>query len=95
MDHMDKKILLIEMIHLVMRAYKLGSIDPPLRDGSFWFPHASTICFSLSTCSGQKTNKITWIEVGAQMWRDNSGDDENAHGEEWMENPLIYHKLLS
>ena len=33
--------------------------------------------------------------MGAQMWWDDNRDDENDRGEEWMENPLIYNKLLS
>ena len=92
MDHKNKKILLIEMIQMVRRTYKLGSIDPPLRDGSSWCPFASMIYFSLSTCNGQKY-KIAWTQVGTQMWWDNSGDNENDPGEEWMKNPLIYNKV--
>ena len=81
------------MKHLVRRIYKLESIDPPPWDGYFWYPCASAICFSLSTCNG-KRNKIAWTQVGAQMWWDNSDDIENDWGEEWMENPLIYNKVL-
>ncbi len=29
------------------------------------------------------------------MKEDDNGDDDNDYGEEWMENPLIYNKVLS
>ena len=28
------------------------------------------------------------------MQEDDSGDNHNDHGEDWMENPLIYSKIL-
>jgi len=32
--------------------------------------------------------------MGAKMLWDDNGDDDNDHGEKWMENPLIYNKVL-
>ena len=43
---------------------------------------------------GKKQTKIAWTQVGVQILWDDSGDDENDQGEEWMENPLIYNKLM-
>ena len=48
--------------------------------------------FSLSMCAKTKIKERT--QVGAQRCEDNNGDDDNDHGEEWMENPLIYNKVL-
>ena len=33
--------------------------------------------------------------MGAQEKRDDNGDDDNDHGEEWIENSPIYNKVLS
>jgi len=33
-------------------------------------------------------------QVGSQTQEDNYGDDDNDYGEKWMENPLIYNKVL-
>ena len=33
--------------------------------------------------------------MATQNKRDDNGDDDNDHGEEWMESPLIYDKVLS
>ena len=32
--------------------------------------------------------------MGPQVKRDNNGDNDNDHGEEWMQNPPIYKKIL-
>lgn len=40
--------------------------------------------------------KTMWrTQMGDQKKRDDNGDDDNDHGEEWMENPHIYNKVLS
>ena len=57
-----------------------------------WCPCASKICFSHSKC--RKTQKKDRTQMGAQMWEDDSGDDDSDHGEEWIEIPLIYSKVL-
>lgn len=48
--------------------------------------------FSLSICGKPKT--VYRTQVGAQMQEDKNGDNDNDHGEEWMENLLIYNKVL-
>ena len=34
-------------------------------------------------------------QMGIHVKRENNGDDDNDHGEEWMENPPIYNRVLS
>ena len=50
------------------------------------------MCFSLSISNGKKKQKGAWTQVGAQMLWDDNVDDENSHGEEWIENLLFITK---
>ena len=70
-----------------------GSSNPPPWDGSFDVLDALVINL-LSQCV--KKPKILWrTQMGAQKKRDDNGDDDIDHGEEWMENPHIYNKVSS
>ena len=40
-------------------------------------------------CAKKIKIKDVWTQVGAQMLRDNNVEDQNGHGEEWIENPLF------
>ena len=33
--------------------------------------------------------------MGEEKKKDDNGDDDYDHGEEWMKKPLIYNKVLS
>lgn len=63
-----------------------GSVDPPLWDGFF------VLVLKWSTFLSKKQTEIAWTQVGTQMWWDDSGDDENDQGEEWMEKTLYLTK---
>ena len=69
-----------------------GSANPPPWDVSFDVFDASVIDYLSQYVKTPKQKGIT--QMGALMWSDNSGDDDGYHGEEWMENPLIYNKVL-
>ena len=43
-------------------------------------------------CENPKIKDGTQVE--AWMLEDGNGDDDSDHGEKWMENPLIYNKVL-
>ena len=50
-------------------------------------------CVSLfQFAMGRNNQKSVWTQVGAQMIWDGNVDDENGHGEEWIENPLFITK---
>lgn len=61
--------------------------------GPFDFLVLQRSCSSLSNV--QKTQKKDGTQVRAQMLWDNNGDDDNDHGQEWMENHPIYNKVLN
>lgn len=67
-----------------------GFVNPPLWDGSFYVLVLQRSCSSLSKC--RKTHKKDGTQVGAQILLGDNGDDDNDHGEELMENPLIITK---
>ena len=66
-----------------------GFANPPLWDGSFDALDASIID-SLSQCVKKPK------QCGELKWelKKKEGDDDNDHGEQWMENPPIYNKVL-
>ena len=57
-----------------------------------WCPWSFSNWLSLSLCEKPKTMCRT--QVGAQVKEDTNGEDDNDHGEEWMEYPPIFNKLL-
>jgi len=66
-----------------------GYAVPPLWDGSFSCPCASTMCFSLSICNGKKNKFLLESQVGTQILWDDNVDGENGRGEEWIETPIF------
>ena len=69
---------------------KYASANPPPWDGSFYVLVLQRYCSSLSKC--RKTHKKDGTQVGDQILLGDNGDDDNDHGEELMENPLIITK---
>lgn len=77
---------------------KIGEEDPQKgpQIPSMWWVILCPWCFSnwLSLLMCEKPRTMCRTQMGAQVKRDNNGENDNDHGEEWMEKPPIYNKVL-
>lgn len=71
-----------------------GSVCPPLWDGSFDVLDGSKN-YLLSQYYVKIPDKMWRNQMRAQKKKDDNGDDDYDHGEEWRKNPHIYNKVMS